>query len=80
MICEGQFEFQPHPSSLGVTIGVPARELMGVTSEETWTLGRFDRPWAPVRPIFGCIRYMSSAATRRMLQLRAYLARWGSAA
>lgn len=41
-----------------------------------WTLGRFDRPWAPVRPIFGCIRYMSSAATRRKLHLRDYLARW----
>lgn len=42
-----------------------------------WTLGRFDRPW-PVRPIFGCVRFMSSAATRRKLHLRDYLARWGS--
>jgi deoxyribodipyrimidine photo-lyase len=42
-----------------------------------WTLGRFDRPWAPIRPIFGCIRYMSSAATLRKLHLRRYLARWG---
>jgi deoxyribodipyrimidine photo-lyase len=41
-----------------------------------WTLGRFDRPWAPIRPIFGCIRYMSSAATLRKLHLRSYLARW----
>jgi deoxyribodipyrimidine photo-lyase len=41
-----------------------------------WTLGRFDRPWAPIRPIFGCIRYMSSAATLRKLHLRDYLARW----
>jgi len=41
-----------------------------------WTLGRFDRPWAPIRPIFGCIRYMSSASTLRKLHLRDYLARW----
>jgi deoxyribodipyrimidine photo-lyase len=41
-----------------------------------WTLGRFDRPWGPVRPIFGTIRYMSSDATRRKLELTAYLRRW----
>jgi deoxyribodipyrimidine photo-lyase len=40
-----------------------------------WTFGRFDRPW-PVRPIFGCIRYMSSASTLRKLHLERYLARW----
>jgi deoxyribodipyrimidine photo-lyase len=45
-----------------------------------WTFGRFDRPWAPIRPIFGCIRYMSSANTVKKLHLRAYLARWGGAA
>jgi deoxyribodipyrimidine photo-lyase len=41
-----------------------------------WTLGRFDRPWAPIRPIFGAVRYMSSASTVRKLHLRDYLARW----
>ncbi len=41
-----------------------------------WTLGLFDRPWGPVRPIFGTVRYMSSAATARKLSLRAYLQRW----
>jgi len=41
-----------------------------------WTLGRFDRPWAPIRPVFGCIRYMSSASTLRKLHLRAYLKQW----
>ncbi|HEX4422811.1 MAG TPA: deoxyribodipyrimidine photolyase [Kofleriaceae bacterium] len=41
-----------------------------------WTLGRFDRPWAPIRPIFGCIRYMSSASTLKKLHLERYLARW----
>lgn len=38
-----------------------------------WTLGRYDRPWAPERPIFGKIRYMSSRNTARKLRLRKYL-------
>lgn len=42
-----------------------------------WILGRYDRPWGPIRPIFGSIRYMSSANTRRKLRLKAYLARHG---
>ena len=45
-----------------------------------WTLGRFDRPWAPTRPIFGNIRYMSSASTVRKLHMKQYLARWGEPA
>jgi deoxyribodipyrimidine photo-lyase len=42
----------------------------------SWCLGRFDRPWAPQRPIFGCIRYMSSASTLKKIALKKYLARW----
>ncbi|MFO0697440.1 MAG: deoxyribodipyrimidine photolyase [Polyangiales bacterium] len=42
-----------------------------------WVLGRFDRPWAPERPIFGQIRYMSSENTVRKLRLRGYLERFG---
>lgn len=38
-----------------------------------WTLGRFDRPWAPERPIFGRVRYMSSANTARKLRVRKYI-------
>lgn len=38
-----------------------------------WTLGRFDRAWGPERPIFGTIRYMSSANTLRKLDLDDYL-------
>jgi deoxyribodipyrimidine photo-lyase len=41
-----------------------------------WVLGRFDRAWGPERPIFGKIRYMSSANTRRKLALDDYLERW----
>jgi deoxyribodipyrimidine photo-lyase len=33
-----------------------------------WTLGRYDRPWGPERPIFGLVRYMSSANTARKLR------------
>ena len=39
----------------------------------SWCLGRFDRPWGPVRPIFGTVRYMSSANTARKLDLESYL-------
>ena len=41
-----------------------------------WTLGLFDRPWGPERPIFGTIRYMSSAATKKKLDLDRYLAKY----
>ena len=42
-----------------------------------WTLGRFDRAWGPERPIFGTVRYMSSDSTRRKLDVKPYLERWG---
>jgi len=40
-----------------------------------WVLGRYDRPW-PERPIFGAVRYMSSANTARKLRVKGYLSRW----
>ena len=43
-----------------------------------WCFGRFDRPWGPERPIFGTVRYMSSANTARKLHLKRYLARHGT--
>lgn len=43
----------------------------------TWVMGRFDRPWAPIRPIFGSVRYMSSANTARKMDVKPYLARYG---
>lgn len=48
------------------------------TSGIHWILGRYDRPWGPERPIFGTVRYMSSENTRRKLDLRGYLARFGA--
>jgi len=38
-----------------------------------WTLGRNDRPWAPERPVFGKVRYMSSENTARKLRVDRYL-------
>ena len=37
-----------------------------------WTLGRYDRPWGPERPIFGSVRYMSSDNTRKKLRANDY--------
>ena len=42
-----------------------------------WTLGRYDRPWAPEREIFGTVRYMSSTNTVRKLRMKKYLQRYG---
>jgi deoxyribodipyrimidine photo-lyase len=42
-----------------------------------WTLGRYDRPWGPERPVFGSVRYMSSENTVRKLRMKRYLTIWG---
>ena len=34
-----------------------------------WCFGKHDRPWAPERPIFGTIRWMSSDQTRKKVRL-----------
>jgi deoxyribodipyrimidine photo-lyase len=41
-----------------------------------WVLGRYDRPWFE-RPVFGTVRYMTSASARRKLKMKAWLARYG---
>jgi deoxyribodipyrimidine photo-lyase len=38
-----------------------------------WTLGRYDRPWGPERPIFGKIRYMSSESTARKIKVKNFI-------
>jgi deoxyribodipyrimidine photo-lyase len=43
-----------------------------------WILGRFDRPWAPERKIFGSIRYMSSENTARKIKLKEYLQKFAN--
>ncbi|MEM1349477.1 MAG: deoxyribodipyrimidine photolyase, partial [Myxococcota bacterium] len=37
-----------------------------------WVLGRYDRGWTE-RPITGKLRYMTSASTRRKLDVKAYI-------
>jgi deoxyribodipyrimidine photo-lyase len=44
-----------------------------------WVLGRYDRPW-PERAVFGKVRCMTSESTRRKLQLKRYLERFGAPA
>ena len=43
-----------------------------------WTLGRYDRPWGPERPIYGTVRYMSSENTLRKLKMRKFMEEYGS--
>lgn len=38
-----------------------------------WCFGLFDRPWAPERPVFGSVRYMSSDSTAKKFKLQPYL-------
>lgn len=41
-----------------------------------WSIGgKHDRPWAPQRPVFGMIRYMSYDGCRRKFDVGAYLAK-----
>ena len=42
----------------------------------SWVFGRYDRPWAPERDVYGVIRYMSSTNTVKKLKMKQYLARW----
>jgi deoxyribodipyrimidine photo-lyase len=44
-----------------------------------WCFGRYDRPWAPERPIFGVVRYMSSDSTRRKMPIDRYIRRYAPA-
>jgi deoxyribodipyrimidine photo-lyase len=46
-----------------------------------WVLGRYDRPWGPIRPVFGTIRYMSSENTARKVSVKNYIRKYaGSSA
>jgi deoxyribodipyrimidine photo-lyase len=43
-----------------------------------WVLGRYDRPWYPERPVYGTIRYMSSANTAKKMRVKEYVRRYGA--
>ncbi len=45
-----------------------------------WILGRYDRAWGPERPVFGKVRYMTSANTARKFDVKPYLERYGAPA
>lgn len=41
-----------------------------------WSIGaKHDRPWAPMRPVFGSIRYMSAAGCARKFDVKSYIDR-----
>ncbi len=44
----------------------------------SWVFGKYDRPWGPERPIFGKVRYMTSASTRRKFSVQEYVDRFAS--
>jgi deoxyribodipyrimidine photo-lyase len=37
-----------------------------------WCFGKHDRAWGPARPVFGTLRYMTSASMARKIKFRAY--------
>jgi deoxyribodipyrimidine photo-lyase len=41
-----------------------------------WTLGRYDRPWGPERPVLGKIRYMSSENTARKIRVQNFIKKY----
>ena len=41
-----------------------------------WILGLHDRAWGPERPVFGKIRYMSSANTAKKYRVRGYIEKY----
>lgn len=45
-----------------------------------WVLGLHDRAWGPERPVFGKVRYMSSANTARKYRVRGYVDRYANLA
>ncbi|MFQ5649508.1 MAG: deoxyribodipyrimidine photolyase [bacterium] len=43
-----------------------------------WTLGRYDRPWAPEQPILGKVRGPSSESNVRKMKVRKYIEKYDS--
>ena len=75
-------EWSPTPRSAHATLfhlndkyALDGRDPNSATGIQ-WIFGKYDRPWGPTRPIFGTVRYMSSASTRRKLDVEAYVQRW----
>jgi deoxyribodipyrimidine photo-lyase len=77
-------EWSPHPRvALEALIELNNRYALDGRNPNSytgifWCLGRYDRPWAPERPIFGLIRYMSSDSAMRKIKPRAYIERYST--
>jgi deoxyribodipyrimidine photolyase len=76
-------EWSPTPrAALGVLIDLNNRYALDGRDPNSysgifWCFGRYDRPWAPERPVFGTVRYMSSESARSKFKVDAYVARYG---
>jgi deoxyribodipyrimidine photo-lyase len=75
-------EWSPSPSE-AIEIMIELNNRYGLDGRDPnsysgifWCLGRYDRPWGPERPIFGRIRYMSSANTAQKFAVKAYLRKY----
>lgn len=76
-------EWTPSPETafeIGISLNdryeLDGRDPNGYTGL-AWAIGgKHDRPWAPERPIFGLIRYMSSEGCRRKFDVNAYISNW----
>jgi deoxyribodipyrimidine photo-lyase len=63
-----------HINNLYALDGRDPNSMSGIT----WCFGRFDRAFGPERPVIGKLRPMSSANTRRKMQLGDFLDRYGA--
>lgn len=76
-------QWSPHPrEALAVLVELNDRLALDGRDPNSytgilWCLGRHDRPWAPERPVFGTVRYMSSENTARKFDVKPYLRRYG---
>lgn len=61
-----------HLNNLYALDGRDPNSMSGIT----WVFGRFDRPFGPERPVTGKLRPMSSANTKRKMQLGDFVERW----
>ena len=75
-------EWTPHPRD-ALEIMVELNNRFAVDGRDPnsysgifWILGRYDRGW-PARPVFGKVRSMTSASTRRKVSVAGYLKRFG---
>lgn len=72
-------EWTPSPeAALEAMIGINNRWALDGRNPNSysgifWCLGRYDRAWGPERPVFGTVRYVSSANTARKVPVARYV-------